>query len=289
MNVSVIANNNFVLRAGLIIVMVISSSFLWAQDRAKIEKWSVQADTLMNRQDFEGALKLLNKIIAESKLKTDDDYLALYNRALSYFSLSRYDEALKDVNQYIAKFPEQHALMLRIYIYQEKGDEVSQMRDLDKLVADNPQNVELLQWRISAMMDAGKYDVARKDIKTLMTMGSSPELTLYLGFTYYYEDKADSALAIFDQVIKESPGSRDGYLYAGSLCIEQEAYELALTYLNRGLEKFPSDGQLLFYKGLALVELERTQEGCRCLTKAFNAGFDDAADYLKQSCYGLDD
>jgi len=269
--------------------MVISSSFLWAQDRAKGEKWSVEADTLMNRQDFEGALKLLNKIITESKLKTDDDYIALYNRALSYFSLGRYDEALKDINQYIAKFPEQHALMLRLYIYQEKGDNESQMRDLDKLIAENPQNPELLQWRISAMMDAGKYDVARKDIKTLMEMGSSPELTLYLGFTYYYEDKADSALMIFDQVIKESPGSRDGYLYAGSLCIEQEAYDLGLTYINRGLEKFPSDNQLLFYKGLALVESERTQEGCRCLTKAFNAGFDDAVDYLKQYCYGIED
>jgi tetratricopeptide (TPR) repeat protein len=273
---------------GLIIVMMISSSFLWAQDRAKIEAWTVEADTLMNRQDFNGALKILDKIITTSKLKTDDDYLALYNRALCYFSLTRYEEALRDVNQYLARFPEQHAQLLRLYIYQEKGDYVNQLKDLDKLIADNPQNPELLQWRIGAMMEAGKYAQARKDVNTLLAMGESPELKAYLGLTYYYDNNPDSALTIFDEVIKKYPSFGETYLYAASMCVEQEAYELALQYVNKGLAIDPSNVTLLFYKGVALVELDKVTEGCRCITKAFNAGFDDAVDYLKEYCYGIE-
>src|SRR5688500_16278383 len=92
---------------GLIIIfMVVSPSFLWAQNRERIQAWSVEADTLMNRRDYEGALTLYTRIIQESKLKSEDDFMPLYNRALAYFSLGRHAEALRDVNQYIEKYPE---------------------------------------------------------------------------------------------------------------------------------------------------------------------------------------
>jgi predicted Zn-dependent protease len=274
--------------AGLVIFMVTSSSFLWAQDRARIQAWSVEADTLMNRRDYEGALTLYTKIIQESKLKSEDDFMALYNRALAYFSLGRHDEALRDVNQYIEKYPEQHARLLRLYIYQELGDHENQVKDLNALIAESPGNAELIQWRMSVLMDAEKYAEARKDIRQLLTVQASPELRSYLGLTYYYEDNADSAMIIFDEVIRTDPSFVQSYLYAGSLCIEKEAYDLALKYVNKGLQQEPSNTTLLFYKGIALVENKKIQEGCRCLTKAFNAGFDDAADYLKEYCYGIE-
>src|SRR5689334_2563751 len=107
--------------AGLTIVMMVSSSFLWAQNRERIQAWSVEADTLMNRREYEKALDLYTKIIKESKLKSEDDFMALYNRGLAYFSLGRYQEALHDVNQYLEKYQEQHARLLRLYIYQELG------------------------------------------------------------------------------------------------------------------------------------------------------------------------
>jgi tetratricopeptide (TPR) repeat protein len=281
--------------AGLVIFMVTSFSFLWAQDRARIQAWSVEADTLMNRRDYEGALTLYTKIIQESKLKSEDDFMALYNRALAYFSLGRHAGALRDVNQYIEKYPEQHARLLRLYIYQELGDHENQVKDLNALIAESPGNAELIQWRMSVLMDAEKYAEARKDIRQLLTVQAgpelrqaSPELRSYLGLTYYYEDNADSAMIIFDEVIKTDPSYVQSYLYAGSLCIEKEAYDLALKYVNKGLQQEPANTTLLFYKGIALVENKKIQEGCRCLTKAFNAGFDDAADYLKEYCYGIE-
>lgn len=271
--------------AGLIIITMVSSSFLWAQNRDRIQAWSVEADTLMNHREYAGAIDLYTKIINESKLKSEDDFMALYNRAMAYFSLEQYDEALRDVNQYIDKFPEQHARLLRLYIYQGLNDHEHQLKELQALLDESPGNPELLQWRLSVLMEAQQYAEARKDLRQLLSLRADPELKAYLGLTYYYEDKADSALIIFDEVIKSDPAFVQSYLYAGSLCIDNEAYDLALKYVNKGLQTEPSNTTLLFYKGLALVESKKTTEGCRCLTQAFNAGFDDAADYLKEYCY----
>ena len=38
-------------------------------------------------------------------------------------------------------------------------------------------------------------------------------------------------------------------------------------------------------KGVALVELEKLDEGCRCLNKSFYSGYDEADGYLKEYCY----
>lgn len=275
--------------AGLIIITMVSSSFLWAQDRDRIQAWSVEADTLMNRREYAGAIELYTKIIKESKLKNEEDFMALYNRAMAYFSLERYDEALRDVNQYIDKFPEQHARLLRLYIYQGLNDHEHQLKELQTLLAESPGNPELLQWRLSVLMEAERYAEARKDLQQLLAFRADPELKSYLGLTYYYEDKADSALIIFDEVIQSDPAFVQSYQYAGSLCIENEAYDLALKYVNKGLQLEPSNTTLLFYKGLALVESKKTVEGCSYLTKAFRAGFDDAADYLKEYCYSAEE
>ena len=119
----------------------------------------------------------------------------------------------------------------------------------------------------------------------LLQYQSSPQLKSYLGLTHYYLDDPDSALIIFDEIIQEDPNFTQSYVYAASLCLDQSAYELGLNYVNKGLQKEPSNSTLLFYRGIALVETDQKTEGCRCLTKAFNAGIDDVGEYLKEYCY----
>lgn len=254
----------------------------------KKEALLVQADTLLNREDYEGALVLYNKVIGKSKLVSDEDYLVFYKRAFCYYGLGKFESALKDVNHYIQKVPNEQAKLLRAYINQELGNLEAQLQDLNEFIVASPGNPELLRWRASVLMDSERYAEARKDIKLLLQHEATPELKVYLGLTYYYLDNQDSALIIFDEVIAATPEFSQPYLYAASLSLEQEAYVLALQYCNGGLKVDGTDLTLLFYKGIALVELENIEEGCRCLTKAFAGGMDDAADYLKGYCYGVE-
>ncbi len=265
---------------GLIIILVMSPFFSLAQQSLEIE-----ADTLVAREDYAGALALYNKILDKSKPKTEEEYQLYYKRAVCYYGLDNFSEALKDINTVIEKYPSPQAKLLRAYINQALEDYEAQLADLNELIALNPDNPEMIQWRASVLMESEKYKEAQQDIRRLLQYQSSPQLKSYLGLTYYYQEDPDSALIMFDEIIQEDPNFIQSYVYAASLCLDQSAYELALNYIDKGLQKEPSHTTLLFYRGIALVETDQKIEGCRCLTKAFNAGIDDVGEYLKEYCY----
>jgi tetratricopeptide (TPR) repeat protein len=274
---------------GLIVILAMSSFFAPAQPKAdKGPSLKAQADTLLAHEDYAGALVLYDKIIETTKFKAPEDYAVFYNRAYCRYGLSQYAEALKDVNQYLEKIPDEQARLLRLYINQELGDTGAQLEDLNIFMAANPASTQLLRWRASVLMQADRYADAKKDIRQLLVYEPGPEVKSYLGLCYFYEDDIDSALVIFDEVIASDPSFIQTYLYAGSLCLDEDQYDAALFYIDKGLKQEPTNKTLIFYKGIALVEKDNTTEGCRWLTKAFEAGEDDAAAYLKQYCYGDD-
>jgi len=284
---SVFRKRNLHLYIGLLIILMMGPVFVFAQTAShKNEALMVQADTLLARQDYEGALTLLNKIIDKSKLASNEDYDALYKRAYCYYGLGKFENALSDINQYLKKIPNEQAKLLRAYINQELGNYEAQLEDLNTFIASSPGNPDLLRWRASVYMESEQYDAARKDITQLLQVDDSPELKSYLGLIYYYQDKPDSALTVFEEVIAKNPDYLQPYLYAASLTLEEEVYDLALRYIDAGLKIDAGNLTLLFYKGIALVESDREEDGCRCLTKAFTGGMDDAGDYLKSYCYG---
>ena len=276
------------IETGLIFFMLMSPVFAYAQSGDDRRVQEVKADTLLNNQEYSGALELYNTLIQKSKPSTEEEYRLYYKRAVCFYGLKKFEEALKDVNVFMEKYPQEQAKLLRAYIYQELGNHEAQLTDINELLAKDPENRELLQWRASVFMEWEKYSEAQKDIRKLLTYQSSPELKSYLGLSYYYQSNADSALMLFDEVIAEDPGSVQTYLYAASLCMDEEAYDLGLTYIQKGLQVEPSNMTLIFYKGIALVETDQVSDGCRCLTKAFNSGMDEVADYLKEYCYNAE-
>ncbi|MEP6735062.1 MAG: tetratricopeptide repeat protein [Chryseolinea sp.] len=273
----------------VIIMLMISASPSFAQkNNGKAEASIADADTLMNHEDYAGALVIYTKVLEKSKLSSDADYDVLYKRAYAYYGLGKFEEALTDINKFIEKNQMPQGKMLRAYINQELGNSGAQLKDLNEFIAADPDNLELIRWRASVLMETERYTEARKDIRKLLMIDRNPDMKGYLGLSYYYEDKPDSALMVFDEVIASNPKHVQSYLYAASLGLEQEAYDLALQYINKGLAIDPSNHTLMFYKGIALVEEEKKDEGCRCLSKAFAAGVDDAGDYLKGYCYGVE-
>jgi len=275
---------------GLITILVMSSFFVAAQGKRNASaQWEADADTLVSHQDYEGAIPLYTKILAASKLKTDADFSVLHKRAFSYYGAGRFNEALLDVNQYLQRFPDdQQTKLLRVYIYQELGKVEEQLEGLNAFLIQSPGNPDLLRWRASVLMESERYAEAQQDIRVLLSYQADPGLKAYLGLSYYYMNNLDSALLIFDQLIVSDPAFIESYLYAGSIGLEEEAYDLSLHYLNKGLAQDPANSTLMFYKGIALVEKDEIEAGCRCLTKAFTTGADDAADYLKEYCYGVE-
>jgi tetratricopeptide (TPR) repeat protein len=275
------------LALSLVILFSFSSTLLRAQE-SNWTAWEVAADTLMNRQNYDGAIKLYSKIVNESKLKSKENYRPLYKRAIANYSTQNLESALKDISQFIPEFPQNYqAHILRALIYQQMGDEEKQLLDLDKAIELQSSNIELIRWRAGLLLEKGEFEKAKQDFLVARSTQDDPELETNLGLAYYSLEKPDSALISLNKSIELDATYEPAYLYAGSFCLELEKFELGLKYLNLALLINPENVNALFYKGVALVELKKTDEGCRCLSKAFKAGQDDAADYLKQHCYDI--
>ncbi len=260
---------------------------------AQLQNWEaleVDADTLLGRNDYEGALKLYTKCIDISKTSDSRALPLLYKRAVCYYYLNEYQPALDDINKFIDQYPvKDQARLLRAFIYKGLDDAEHQISDLTELLVSQPESHDLLAWRGTAYLDKNQYDLAKKDLLGARASGDDAETEMLLGMAYYYGGQPDSALVSLNQSIQMNATYLPPYLYAGYFCMQQDEYQLSLKYLDVALKIEPSNTSALFYKGIALVEMKEEKEGCRYLTRAFKAGEDDAGDYLKEYCYGEDE
>jgi tetratricopeptide (TPR) repeat protein len=277
-------------KSGLVLFFLLAVGIEALSQNEKWKAWEVEADTLLNRQDFEGAVKLYSKIIDASKLKDKSAFPVLYKRAIGYYNLNDFEHALNDLNIFIPEFPNvEHARLLRAFVYKGLGDADHQLTDLNALLETQPGSRDILQWRATVYLDKSDYPAAKKDLLAVKAIQADAETEMFLGTAYYYDGQADSALMSLNKAIELDATYLPPYLYAGFFCLQENEFVLAIKYLNLALKLDPSNPGALFYKGIALVELKQEKEGCRCLTKAFEAGEDDAGDYLKEYCYDIQD
>ena len=271
------------------LLILICSSLAFAQDeQTRWSQWEADADTLMKHENFEEASKLYTKIIDESKLKDKSNYKSLYKRAVSYYSVGDFDLALADVSLFITQFPESpQPRLLRALINRQKNDEASQLIDLQKAIELGNGNPQLIFWRGTLLAAKGENEVAKKDFLFVKNLNDDAEIETALGTVYRALGKTDSAFICLNKAIVLDVNYSASYVYAGSFCVEDEKYDLAVKYLNLALRIDPENISAIFYKGIALVQQEKLDEGCRCLRKALDAGEDDAAEYLKEFCFDV--
>ncbi len=273
-------------------ILIISICFAFAVNAQtpKWVGWETQADTLLSREDFRGAINGYTKVIKANKLQEDVHYGPLYKRAVAYYSSGDFTNAVKDMDQFIPKFPRSYqARILRALSNRELDELEKQLIDVEEALVLSNGDPQILKWRAGLLLEQEEFEKAKKDLLLIRQFQSDAESEMNLGFAYYSLGNYDSAIIALNKAIVLDAMFEPTYLYAGSFSLEEEKYQVAVQYLNLALRLNPENTMALFYKGIALVELKKEKEGCRCLEKAFAAGQDDAADYLKQYCYGVED
>lgn len=262
----------------------------FAQASPDWKRWEVEADTLYNRQDFAGAIKLYTRVIESTRLSSQDTYGSLYKRAVCFLNLGDFEKSLTDVDRLLALLPGNYqGHFLKAFIYREQEDTDKQLEQLQILLSKQPLSADLLRWRGSLYLDKEQYLEARRDLELARSFESDPQTETQLAFAYFNLDQPDSAFLSLNRAIELDVTYFPAYLYGGTFALQAERYALALEYLNLALRVDDTSTTALFYKGVALIELKRTDEGCKCLNRAFYAGEDDAGDYLEQYCFGGED
>ncbi len=274
----------------IILFFILLNGFNAHSQDEKLKGWEAEGDTLLNHEDFQGALKQYSRIIDFSKADSKLVNPIFYKRAVCYYSLNNMALAIKDLDVFIPANPDNlQAFLLRAFVYKELGLTDLELADLNHVIAIQPANHELIKWRASVFLEKGNYLLAKKDLLFVKSVEDDPETEMYLGMAQYYEGHADSALLSLNKAIALDVTFLPPYLYAASFCLQEEQFELALKYATVALKIEPNNKTAMLHKGIALVELKNDKEGCRCLTKALAAGEDDAVGYLKEYCYGVED
>jgi tetratricopeptide (TPR) repeat protein len=273
----------------LFLVVVFTTLSAHAQD-PKMQAWETEADTLMSREDFAGAVKLYTKVIDASQLKEKADYRALYKRGVAFYSQGDFKNAISDMDRFIPQYEESYqARILRALCYRELGETDKQLVDVEKALTLSGGDPQILKWRAGLLIEKEEFNQAIEDLLIVRQMQDDPEVELNLGFAYYSVEKKDSALMAINKAIELEATFLPAYLYGSSFSLEEGQYQLAVKYINIALMLEPTNATAWFYKGVALIELKKEDEACSCLRKAFYAGQDDAGDYLKQYCFGVEE
>jgi tetratricopeptide (TPR) repeat protein len=275
----------------LIILLAVSLTMtsVYAQD-PKWKAMETEADTLFSQEDFAGSAALYTKVIAASQLKEKTDYAAVYKRGLAYYSQGDFKNAVGDMDLFIPQYPESfQARILRALCYRELGETDKQLIDVEVAMTLSGGDPQILKWRAGLLIEKEEFKQAIADLLIVRQMQDDPEVELNLGFAYYSVDKKDSAIMAINKSIELEATFLPAWLYGCSFSMEEGQYDLALKYINVALMLEPDNATAWLYKGVALIELKREEEACKYLNKAFYAGQDDAGDYLKQYCYGIED
>ena len=271
------------------IIFLLFASVLSVTAQTSLAKWKeieAEGDTLLNRQEFAAAIEKYNKVVEITKLKDTESKGVLYKRAICFYSVGEFQKALDDLQIFIPEYPGfPRAKLLRAFVNRELGNVPAQLDDINELLVLSPGNPDLLKFRASIFLSSEQYPEAKKALLEIQKNANDEEIETQLGFVYNSLSDPDSAFMHFESALNINGGYTPAYMYISSLCLEQQAYEMALTYLDLGLRLEPENQQLLFYKGIALAETDKLEEGCRLLSKVFYGGLDQAGDYLKQYCY----
>lgn len=268
------------------VFILLATPLLLLGQNDKIASWETEAEALMQAEKYEEALKVYDRIISNTRADDPRANEARYKRAVCLYSLDNLNDALKEINEFIEQSPTfTQARLLRAFIYRELDNTEGQLRDINYLVGMSPLNTELIKWQSYLLIQKEQYDSAQSRLQYASMLKNDAEIELYLGMTYYYADDADSAIVHLDKAIDMKPDLFPALLYAASICLDQEAYTLALQYLDKAAVLDPENLSVLFYKGIALSESGKLKEGCRYLSRAFYAGEDAAAGFLERNCF----
>jgi tetratricopeptide (TPR) repeat protein len=273
-------------RALIIIFLMVSAFFVSAQNTSKLDKKLDEVQSLLEQQKYDKAITALNRLLKRNRDGSYGNQL-LYARAHAYYGKGDLLKSLEDINGVLASMPDfSEARLLRAELYSVTSQYDKGIADLSMLI-DAHADLSLIGNRASMAMDAGQYALAIQDIKTMLMYNPSADLETYLGYAYYMGGDLDSAQLVYESIIAKNPEHVDAYFYAGIVAYEKGINEQAIHYFTIGLTQQPTHLYMLFYKGVILAEEEATNvEGCRCLNKAFYQGMDEAADYLKEYCFG---
>lgn len=211
-----------------------------------------QAQALMNKNDFKGAIALLDRL-----LQADP----------------------KNVK----------ALVLRGDAKDDAGDPTSALADYTAAIALNPDFAYAYATRCDTQTELEHYDDAVTDCTKALTLDSSNELALRArSKAYYFRGDYQLALADAQQVVSLDPTDARAQMTACRAQFGAEQYDRARDACSKTITYAPDEENAYFYRGRSALQQKQYEPAIADLSKAvtIDSEFTGAHYWLSEAEYG---
>ncbi|MDA0273135.1 MAG: tetratricopeptide repeat protein, partial [Proteobacteria bacterium] len=157
----------------------------------------------------------------------------------------RWDEARAHLGNLRADKPEhrQQLIFIEAQLLADRGMDQEAFDFLDLILAQEPQNVELLYYRAMTGQRFGRPDILEADLRRVIELDpNNADALNALGYTLTDQtDRHEEALELIEKALTIKPDEAAFLDSMGWVQYRLNNYDLALTYLRRAFELFLND------------------------------------------------
>ena len=233
-------------------------------ERALELNWSERlafevAEFFENRQEYEKAILIYNKIIGEGE-SVDMAKTRLVN---IYLTIEKYDTALELLRELRTILPESQSVDLtisRILLGQEKYDEAIMI--LEDVLKTNPELTVVRYILATAYYRNNDNLRAEQQLKKIPEESNLHEDSIFLWVKMLNDsDKYTEATTLLEQQIGDAATRKPSfYILLASLYRENEEIELGKKIYEQALRLFPEDVDILYNYGIFLEKIGENDE-----------------------------
>ncbi len=167
------------------------------------------------------------------------------------------------------------ALLLRADLTEDND---KKLQDLNRLLELEPDDPRVARARGATLLALGKAEEAIADFDKALAKAPGHVPTLEAKIDALLELKRfDDALAVADQIEKESPRSATAWFQRGRITGVRGEFEKALEHLNKAAEMEPRNVAVLMIRAAVLQELGKSDEAMKDVNRALELRPDNPA------------
>lgn len=210
------------------------------------------ADAQYHQKKYQACIKTCDKILDEKKEKN-----GYFLRGSAYLHLDEYKKAKKDFSKVIS-ISKEYEDYLDVYgIYQECDLKADGAEYLEEALGIKAKSQEDFYNRGRVYYYLSEFEKAEKELKTAWKKGYAPA-AIYLGKVYVEVQELEKAKEIYQNCLNQEELKAEAYNGLAYCSMEQEDYEKALEYIQKGLEV--KDGEVdraLLFNEIVVYERSR--------------------------------
>lgn len=214
------------------------------------DAYMMQAPFLLLNNDFDGAVKSINKALALAPEKKKE-YLVRISENL--VEVAKPEQALALIQQldlYQQNDPQAHFAYARLAFFYKRYD--TALSEIEPLLKADPHNEEFLVLKADTLQRMGRSDEA---LKLISSAAKRDEASHDLRFTYGKllgeNGESEKAREVFESLLADDPENRDVLFALGLLALEDKDGKLAKSYFTELLKVGDPTYQAAYFMGLA--------------------------------------